>query len=547
MMDSHSPNAGAGSSFSGRSPATGPPILRLERNKVTGAVAGAACSLSLVAATCLIVWLLVTQQAWEHRVNTTDAPFCCPDEAAQLFAVISRSVPPCSDFFAYVCYNAIKDGFIQEGVSLDILHNIKGNIIRGVDRYGSPAAAALHGFYTSCLNEIWQRDRRQREIASVLLDEVGANETMGHAELLRFALASQKRYRLNFFFTITDHKFFTMIDRNYVRSSDYKRFCEDDCFLVALSVVNARLRTNYTRGDFFAWERQLPGDDEDDGNYELATEELLDALGNMNTSLLEAILREFFPSFNLTTPAYATAKKGLLDDIRILWNVSNQPLSLLYMLTTVVIDAISQIQIDKVLDAPTPRTWRICDAHGQKHNELWHATYVAALTSPAKNRRMRAVFEATREAMVNYAPLRRLAAAGNQTEHLDALLGNMSLVLPSDLVLGHVAVPVMPPRGFVRNYFRGLSFEFDVKREKLRRGIFTPLLAGAVHHGMERINETSLYVPPTAYSTLGANTSSPLLVDASMIATDMAALIWRAIRLHEHWKSETIVAFEYHR
>ncbi|KAK8757541.1 hypothetical protein V5799_004827 [Amblyomma americanum] len=542
-MEAQSPDVCAGSSAFGRSPATRPSTPRLERNKVAGAVAGVACSLSLVVATCVLLWMLLTPQSGMHRVNT-DAPFCCPEEAAQLFAVISRSVSPCRDFFAYVCYNAIKQGFIQEGVTRDMLNKIKGDLIRGSDRFESPAAAALHGFYTSCMNEIWQRDRRLREVASVFLDEVNASRAMGHAELLRFALSTQHRYRLNFFFTIYFHRSFTLYERTYLRSDNYDNFC-DDCFPAALSAVNARLRTNCTRGDFFALKQMLPGVDEDNETHGLAVEEILNALGRTNASWLEATMREFFPTFDLSTPTYAISKESLLDEIRILWNVSNQPLSLVYMLTTVVIEAMSHIQVDRELDAPTPRTWRICDDHGYGYDELWHTTYVAALTSAAKDRRMRAIFEATREAAANYALLRRIVAAGNQTAHFDALLGNMTLLLPGDLVLGHVVVPDMPPRGFVRNYFRALRFEFEVKLEKLRRGM--PIYHqhdDEPNYRTQRFNETSLYVPPTAYSTLGASTSNSLLADAPVIASDIGTLIWSGVMLHKHWNSHTLAAIE---
>ncbi|KAK8757540.1 hypothetical protein V5799_004826 [Amblyomma americanum] len=325
---------------------------------------------------------------------------------------------------------------------------------------------------------------------------------MGHAELLRFALSTQHRYRLNFFFTIYFHRSFTLYERTYLRSDNYDNFCED-CFPAALSAVNARLRTNCTRGDFFAMKQMLSGVDEDNEAHGLAVEEILNALGRTNASWLEATMREFFPTFDLSTPTYAISKESLLDEIRILWNVSIQPLSLVYMLTTVVIEAMSHIQVDRVLDAPTPRTWRICDDHGYGYDELWHATYVAALTSPAKDRRMRAIFEATREAAANYALLRRIVAAGNQTAHFDALLGNMTLLLPGDLVLGHVAVPDMPPRGFVRNYFRALRFEFEVKLEKLRRGM--PIYHqhdDEPNYRTQCFNETSLYVPPTAQCVL---------------------------------------------
>ncbi|KAK8784475.1 hypothetical protein V5799_009164 [Amblyomma americanum] len=75
----------------------------------------------VAAVACALVWVVLSLPPRPGRKNTTQNPFCCPEEAAQLFAVIDKEHSPCKDFFAHVCKNAIKEGVVKEDVTKDIL------------------------------------------------------------------------------------------------------------------------------------------------------------------------------------------------------------------------------------------------------------------------------------------------------------------------------------------------------------------------------------------------------------------------------------------
>ncbi|XP_077488066.1 uncharacterized protein LOC144098952 [Amblyomma americanum] len=75
----------------------------------------------VAAVACALVWVVLSLPPRPGRKNTTQNTFCCPEEAAQLFAVIDREHSPCKDFFAHVCKNAIKEGVVKEDVTKDIL------------------------------------------------------------------------------------------------------------------------------------------------------------------------------------------------------------------------------------------------------------------------------------------------------------------------------------------------------------------------------------------------------------------------------------------
>ncbi|XP_049511804.1 uncharacterized protein LOC125940135 [Dermacentor silvarum] len=105
-------------------PGTVPPTPTPRRNRVkaSGAVVGLSCSVFIFVATCAVV-LLSVQLAAMRRNDTAhrETPFCCPREAAKLFAVIDNKAAPCEDFFAYVCRNAIDQGIAREQAAHDIL------------------------------------------------------------------------------------------------------------------------------------------------------------------------------------------------------------------------------------------------------------------------------------------------------------------------------------------------------------------------------------------------------------------------------------------
>ncbi|KAK8787997.1 hypothetical protein V5799_022224 [Amblyomma americanum] len=329
------------------------------------------------------------------------------------------------------------------------------------------------------------------------------------------------------------------LGNNYVSINPLLLQCKVVCSGIVVSLVNAHLRTNYTIAQITEWEAQFPGISIFSAPGTATLEELGDAFGGLNASLLNDVLHESGVYYD-HEEIIVSSKKAFLSYIQRLWNTSNQPLSLGYILTAVALDANAGLQAGNVLDSPTTDSWIACNSHAYKYQELWRATYVAALTNPAKNEQLRTVFEATRRALANYEPLRRLMAAGNNTQEFEAAVGNMSLLLPVDLIIRDVAVPSMSARGFVRNHLRALSFEFEVMLTKWRRGM--PLVRDDIEEGAEKllfVNETSIYVPAPTFGLLSDNTADPLLADAPVIATRMATLMSYQVAYRRTWSQET--------
>ncbi|KAH7937555.1 hypothetical protein HPB49_013007 [Dermacentor silvarum] len=509
--------------------------------------AGALVSISVAFA---LIWLASAKHSFLRSKNTTDESFCCPNEAAQLYAAIDDAVSPCRDFFAYVCRRAIQEGAIVSGFALDALDRISSNILKGTGNFTSEAAKALHGYYTSCLSEVWQKDLRQQHVTSFVVGMANATSgKMTPADLLRFGLNVQFRYQIDFFFDVGFSDASVEFEWNFMRAITFLYYCNDDCFQVALSGVNAHLKTNYTRQDIGDWQQLLPRQSDAGEPGKITTKELLEAFGGLDVSLFEAIMKEFYPDFSLKHFAYTNAKRALLAEIRILWNASAQPMSLCYVLTSVVVSAMKDVQGRTVVDFPTADIWQVCDTHANRFTQLWRRTYMDILTSPAKDTRMRSIFVKTREALLHYDPLRQLMEAGNDTSKFEAFVRNASLLLPNDLLLSDVHVPTLPRHGFVDNYFRALSFDFDVKREVWHRGALLQreTVEYDLWNRMGLVRE-KLYVSPIAYKFLSTvNASRALLADAPVIATRMAAQLWKRVVEHQGWSSRTLAAIQYHR
>ncbi|XP_077492351.1 uncharacterized protein LOC144103529 [Amblyomma americanum] len=532
---------------SGR-PATRTLILRSKRPTV--ACLGCACGVAVAAATAALAWFAVHWSAERVDTGDTGKTFCCPSQAATLFTAIDNKQQPCKDFFAYVCNNALEDGLVQRDVALDALWDVTSDIIKGTQDYGSEAAVALHTLYTSCLKEIWQEDQRARHVAAVVLEIANSTRHMSGASLLRLALTVEKRYRLPFIFEVrsatgkTTRLTFVRWARRVVQ---YKHNCDASCYDVTLSILNSHFGSNYTSEDISKWEEKFPRVPR--RRTAVSLTEITDAFDHIEVSEFKAILNDFLIDVERAKVILVTAKDGLFADIRLLIDTEHQPLALFYLLLLVSLEAMRYTQQDNKLSSPNMRSEDICHGHVRMSFHLWRITYVAALATPAKDSQLKSIFVATRRRFIDYGPLRRLVAAGNDTDHFRALVGNVSLMLPGDLVFREPPVPRMTSHGFVRNFFLALNFEFDAKKETVRQGVpwFRENPDNRAADRMFFANDTTLYVSTLGYGWLSSGTNDPLLADAAVIASRMAALLWLELVAWRGWSRETEAALQSHR
>ncbi|XP_075529998.1 uncharacterized protein LOC142563324 [Dermacentor variabilis] len=517
------------------------PAPRSKRTHLAGVAFGVSCALSISVATFVIIWLSVRLAAMRRNDTVLrETPFCCPREAAELFAVIDNQVAPCEDFFAYVCRNAVDRDLTQGNAAHDILWDINAHILTGTSNYAVKAAAALQAFYRSCVTEIWQPDLRLRDTLAAVFEIANTTKRMSHAHLLRFALEVQTRYDLRFYFAVDYDYGYIYFTRYLLRVAAYSPFCDDACYATVLSAVNEHFDANLTKEQIAAWEQLFIDDDHQQDV--IAWNEISVVFGGMEAEQFKAILREFFIDVDLKDIAIVSSKQELLADIERLWNVANQPLSLCHALIIVALSALEWIVFGEAeLNSPALASAKVCQIHLVGKEHLWRATYVAALTSPVKDRQLRDIFEATRRSFVGYQPLRHLVATGNDTANFEDLMQSFTLMLPGDLVLPEMGVPVLNNSGFVRNIFRTTSFEYDATLEKQRRGL--PALPESIlesaRERMMFVNKSTLYVNAPAYAWLSTGTANPLLADAPVIASRMAYSMWRNVREWGGWSTRT--------
>ncbi|KAL1436204.1 hypothetical protein MTO96_010941 [Rhipicephalus appendiculatus] len=348
---------------------------------------------------------------------------------------------------------------------------------------------------------------------------------MTPVELLRFALNVHIRYQLDFFFGLAFGDASVEFEWNFLRAVTYQYYCGYECFEAAFAGVQAHLNTNYTIWDIEGWQRLLPRASAAASQGDITPDELLQAFAGMDASAFEAVMREFYPDFDISYRAFTEAKQPLLEEIRILWNGRT------------------------AVDSPTSQIWEICGNQAGRFTELWRLTYVDSLTNPAKDFRMRSLFQETREAFLRFEPLRGLMEAGNDTAKFEAFVRRTSLQLPGDLQLSGVRVPVLQPHGFVDNYFRALGFNFEVTLAMWHTGgqYMRQDIEYDFWHRMGIVNG-DLYVSPIAYGYLSSvHASRALLADAPVIVIRMAAKLWKRVVQHQGWSSRTLAAIKYHR
>ncbi|KAK8782481.1 hypothetical protein V5799_016178 [Amblyomma americanum] len=291
-----------------------------------------------------------------------------------------------------------------------------------------------------------------------------------------------------------------------------------------------------------AWERKFPPYRKRP-DY-LSLKEIRDIFGGLEASQLKDIFLEFLIDIDKVKEFRTLFKAAFLMDIRLL--VDDQPLSLCYVLLVVALEAMSYIQKGSTLNSPTMRSKEVCNDHVFQSGQLWRVTYVAALASPARDQQLHKIFEETRRRFVEYGPFLRLMAVENDAERLQTVIGNITLMLPGDLVFQEPVVPQMSMHGFARNMFLALNFEFDAKKENARRGV--PWIrddsANRTKNRLYFLSKTILYVSSLGYGWLSSGTLDPLLADAAVIASRMAALMWSNVLKSMDWSRETKAALK---
>ncbi|KAL1442963.1 hypothetical protein MTO96_030495 [Rhipicephalus appendiculatus] len=508
----------------------------------TGAIVGISCTLLAFAAVFVLVWFSVQQGAMRRRNGTVprEATFCCPAEAAKLFAVIDTNAEPCEDFFAYVCRNALSQGYIQQNAAHEILWNVGAGILKGTSNYSVQAATTLQAFYRSCLTEIWQPDLRLKGAIEAILEIANTTKRMSHAQLLRFVLEVHFRYDLSILFVVLVEAGDLYLARYLRLSDDYAPFCDHACLATALAAVNAHIGANCTLEEMLQWEQLFVEDYSDPEIVSLG--EVRAIFGGMGADEFRVIFSEFQIDVDAFENVIVDPGTQLIADVQRLWNIANQPLSLCHVLVILVMNVMQvSVRSDATLNEPTIHSSEVCEEHLERNDHLWRVTRVAALTSAEKDHQMRAIFEATRRRFVGYEPLRRIVAAGNDTGAFERLVSNMSLLLPVDLVLPEKKVPVLPSSGFVRNLLRLVSFQYEANSELQRRGL--PVSQDAWRKDrMLFVGSGRLFVTAPSYAWLSTGTSNPLLADAPVLGSRMASLMWDEVYSRD-WSDDTKKAF----
>ncbi|KAK8762428.1 hypothetical protein V5799_026305 [Amblyomma americanum] len=390
-------------------------------------------------------------------------------------------------------------------------------------------------------------ERRSRDAVASMLEIANVTERMSGADLLRLVLAAKQRYHLTVIFDIATTGIQLTFIRRIKQTVRYKTFCDASCYAVSLSTLNEHFHTNYTAEDIAKWGKKFPLAKCRRSSISLT--EICEDFGLIKTSQIKEIFLENFIDLDHFKRFATVSKANLLHDIRLLTDARKQPLSVFYVVLLLALDAMRYIQKDGALNSTTMRSEDVCYKHLYDSAQLWRVTYVAALATPAKDRQLRNIFEATRQALADNAPLRRLVTAGNDTEHFRALVGNFSLLLPGELIFREPAVPCMSRNGFVRNLFLVFNFEFDSRDEKARQGVpwFRDDTKTRVMDRMFFVNETTLYVSSLGYGWLSSGTTDPLLADAGVIASRMATLLWINLVDWDGWSPETMTVLESYR
>ncbi|KAK8780991.1 hypothetical protein V5799_017666 [Amblyomma americanum] len=158
-------------------------------------LSGAAATATLVAVALTVSVYLINRRRKDN--DETKGAFCCPAQAAQLFAYVNTSFKPCKNLFAHVCSNAIRYGTSKHHAQdSELVHALVTGLIRkGVET--RDAGQFLTAYYKSCVGTIPHRELFLTTLASALIrnavESPGKLDTRG---ALRYMITASAKYNL---------------------------------------------------------------------------------------------------------------------------------------------------------------------------------------------------------------------------------------------------------------------------------------------------------------------------------------------------------------
>lgn len=498
--------------------------------------------------TGIILWFVADhlQQHLSHA--TVPRPFCCPEEARQLYLSANTALDPCGNFTGYVCFNFDKGG---RSPRRDLRSRPLEDILRDAPTSSSPRdpSKTLAAFFRSCATYRWTTESLLSEVTSAIIRYGDVKVSMRALDILRFCLLMSVKYHIGAIFSVRRSvtwdprwnlttRFRLSVGQDTM--TEFRRNCPH-CIRYVLKIFRSKLGSNITEDDLQRLSAQILMPTSDDNINERGNTSLL---GDIFESITLDNWLHILQNASLDTGSIAGASvkyaRHLRTVMRILSNPANQPASIAFMVAFSTFEFVENMNVRTTLSPEGTPQIEYCK---QSLVSLQHACEQLSghhASSEAKDQQLREIYAS----VIQY--IERLATSGKifQAEDHEAarsLLRGLELLLPRDYAFPDVPLPGLTD-SYIQNYFAMQGYESLAKESKLRLHVMGQPRKRALHLTLSAGNK--ILVPPEYYEHLREADKSPWLSNLPWLGTNMAAFIWGLLFEEASWRNGTLRAIK---
>ncbi|KAH6938082.1 hypothetical protein HPB50_006660 [Hyalomma asiaticum] len=484
------------------------------------------------------VYLFTWRPRRGEGVERDHQPFCCPKEAQGVLRYVNASLAPCQDFFAHVCSNVIKlrswEGATRES-ELDRI------IVTGAvppDLRRSPAGDFLIAYFRSCVKSVASYSYFLRNFAdAVVRKERETLNAMDRKKAFLYATAMTSKYDIITAFYVQYDLTHKSVNIGYSAICRLTQFAQD---VIAISAdalhkgLNGsatvesvvELATALCSHNNFAGPRVVnyTADNRSEFSRDVWTIDDLDAgLAAMGYSLSDAPQLIVYGADRigkmhrvLSAQAQSTIEKGVVAA---------------YFLCHSVLSVSNEFYKSY---KPTPQfVFKSCTRSLDKLWHIWFSFNVDTLTSPQKNSRASAIFNAVRDAVRAECHASGIFQAAEDLRLLQSFFRNLTLITPAEVRRSTSKIP-KPSRDFSDNLLQGREYDFEATKD---RAAFLGEEEPVQYESVNFIGGSRVYLRTTEYGSI--QTGSAELPNMATLGRTIAEALWYMIFYGLPWTSET--------
>ncbi|EEC13717.1 hypothetical protein IscW_ISCW011243 [Ixodes scapularis] len=474
-------------------------------------------------------------------IRTPD--FCCADEALALVERHNTSLDPCSDFHAYACMRAVDVNSTYLSRLFRIhLHQV--NLELRADSLDSPSGRAFVALRRSCAKQNWNAEVTLVNFTSAIMKAAGVSARMDPADVARFLVLVEFRYKLPGLVTFRDKENSARTSLVVRRGHWIPSTLNISCFRCISSMIaafNTLLNVDVSASEVMSFNEKMPAENTDYSttNRSVSESPFASVASDAWRNILKDLVYPVLPGVKYIIQETGSHVDTLIAHIG---TPANQPLAVALLVINTVLGVYQEFVDSNALSWVRPRA--DCSSLVLRVNELLESFEAQVVATPERDDHVRDIFRRIRQAVATDAS--SSSTFGKEgSQRINDALNSMQLLLPGNVTIADAPPPNIVPSDFPSGLLAARSFGFEVQRTKVQRKINDLDPQSYVPDVSRRGNV--LCIPSSVYLTLNFESTHRLSLNLPVVGVQLARELWSFLFERSSWADETTKNIERYR